>query len=179
MEYVRLIRFSNEGFHNYPQPHIRGFKTKIEGCYAFIEKEEMALISYKKDYLFENPELTNKKGQKRHELMINEDTLVFVKNNKIEQDKSFIFFNKERTEIIIPQEPIQKTGLVCEIEFPLSMDIYIKVPLSFAKKQIQTLLSHYEWIKTQVEDVNNICINTRVIDYVECIINTNDIKECN
>lgn len=176
MEHIRLIRFSDEGFQNYPQTHIRAFKTKIEGCYAFIEKEDEALLFYKKDYLTKNTALINKRGQKRNEILINEDTLVFVKNIKIEQDRCLIFFNKEKDSVIIPQEPIQKTGLNCGVEFALSMDMYVSVPLSFAKKQLEILLSHYEWIKTQVRDTDDVSINTSVIDYFQCIVNINDIK---
>ncbi|PLS19417.1 hypothetical protein CVD28_03100 [Bacillus sp. M6-12] len=174
METVTLVRYANEGFRNYEQSHVRSVKSKIEGCYAFIETEEDSLLTYTPNYQ-EEYSLINRSQHKRQELSISEDTLVFVKNKRISESKESIFFNEEKDFVIIPEEPIEKEILIAGEAFPLSMDIYVKVPLSFAKKQLQTLHSHYQWIRERVPNPDNLTSNTKVIDYCECIIDCTDI----
>jgi hypothetical protein len=176
LDTIKLIRYANEGFVNHEQPHIRSNRIKVEGCYAFILKEEDSLLEYRADYIKEH-DVINRTEHMKHQLIVPAETMVFVRNKKIAVNKEDIFFNPDMDFVVIPEEAIEKETLIAGERFPLSMDIYVKVPLSFAKKQLDTLHSHYEWIKERVPNPDKVSINTKVIDYCECIINTNDINK--
>ncbi|WCK57483.1 hypothetical protein PP175_25800 (plasmid) [Aneurinibacillus sp. Ricciae_BoGa-3] len=83
MEKIRLIRYADEGFTNYEQRHIHAFGGMIQGCYAFIDKEQESLLSYTDAYRKENPSVVNRLSQTRHELLLSGDTMVYVKNKKL------------------------------------------------------------------------------------------------
>lgn len=168
---IRLIRHADEGFVNCTQSH-----NTVEGCYAFIQQEGDSLLIYQSEFHKENPHLINRQNHSKQEIWLPCDTLVWVKNKRLATKKEDIYFNEAKDFVMIPEEPIQKERMINGEPFPLSMDLYVKVPLSFAKEQLDRLYSFYKWIKSEVENENEISINTKVINYYESIVDILDIQ---
>ncbi|MFF2531247.1 hypothetical protein ACFVS2_20305 [Brevibacillus sp. NPDC058079] len=167
---IRLIRYANEGFFNYEQSHIKGVNGIIQGCHAFIEVEQEELLLYREEIARKNPSLHNRLGQTRHIITMPEESAVYVKNVEIDTRREHLFINSDRNFIVIPQKPIIESKLVMDTPFPLSMDMYVEVPIGFAWKQYKELLGLYKWIREEFENPEEITINTKIIDFCQCIV---------
>jgi hypothetical protein len=130
------------------------------------------LLSYKSHYLKTSGELKNRLNQKRNEIELVDEILVYVRNQLIPTDFGEIYFNKTNDFVMIPLQPIVKAIEIGGMDFPLSLESYVQVPISFAFRQLVQLQKIYKEIHRKAK-TDAITINTRMVDFCECIVNVN------
>ena len=172
---ITLIRYANEGFSDHLQEHIlTSRRDPLYGCFAFIEEDAVEGLLYRSSYRNDHPHVENRFGQQKHVISLPGTTKVFVKNQRIIKNEE-IYVSPDHSQVIIPIEPIEKEKVVFgDVRFPLSLDTFVEVELGFAKQQKELLNSLYEKIRGQYGD--DISINTKWLDFSECIIESRQIS---
>lgn len=168
MEKIILTRFANEGFVNHQQIHLHSPVGKIEGSYAFIGPIFEELLSYTDQAVKDNPLLHDRKNETKHELLVDPEKVVYVKNIMLNGQMNDLHVGNDRDFIVIPVIPIVKEKLITGMSFPVSMDAFVPVKVGFAYKQLQSLLALYDEIKRVYG--SEITVNTKLIDFCQCIV---------
>lgn len=169
MNTVKLIRYANEGFQNHLQKHLHTVSREpIVGCYAFVEHVYHEFLVFSDSSMGKNRNL-----DAIHEAWLSPDTLVYVRNMKLPSQREHIYISKDKEDVFIPLEPIEKEyALNRHMSIPLALEAYVKAPIGFVKEQLTQLLSIYEWLEKECgarKDTTS--INTQIIDFAEVIVN--------